>query len=92
MIVSIRHRGLKRYFTRGDASRLPANYLAKITRILTALNTATMVEQMNISGYGLHMLTGNLNGFYAVKVTGNYRIIFRFEQGDAYDVDLVDYH
>lgn len=47
---------------------------------------------MNVAGFGFHKLTGDLKGFHAVKVTGNWRIIFRFEDGDAFDVDHVDYH
>jgi len=47
---------------------------------------------MDVAGFGLHPLKGDLRGFWAVRVSGNLRIVFRFQDGDAYDVDLVDYH
>ncbi len=57
-----------------------------------ALNAATTKEDMNVPGYYMHELKGNLKNFYSVRVTGNYRIIYRFEDGDAYEVDYTDYH
>ena len=56
------------------------------------IHTATELEQIDLPAYRLHALKGDLDGFHAIDVTGNYRLIFRFEEGDAYDVDLVDYH
>jgi toxin HigB-1 len=58
----------------------------------TAREAAETVEEMNIPGYRLHSLTGNLHGYWSVRVTGNWRIVFRFENGEALDVDLDDYH
>lgn len=60
--------------------------------ILTLLDSATDVADMNFPGSGLHQLKGDLNGFWAVKVNGNYRIIFRFENEHAFDIDYIDYH
>ena len=60
--------------------------------ILTRLDAAESAQAMNQPGYGFHSLSGNLEGFYAVKVSGNYRIIFRFEGENAHDVDYIDYH
>ena len=51
-----------------------------------------MVEDMNLPGFRLHPLKGDLKGFYAVTVRANYRVIFRLEGGHVYDVDLIDYH
>lgn len=92
MIESIRHKGLKLFFTKGDASKLPAEQIPKIQYILGRLNVARQAQDMNYEGSGFHQLTGDLREFYSVKVTGNYRIIFQFRDGDAYKVDYVDYH
>ena len=92
MIVSYRHKGLELYATKGDRSKLQQNHVAKIKTILTRLDAAKSAQTMNQPGYGFHSLSGNLEGFYAVKVSGNYRIIFRFEGENAHDVDYIDYH
>ncbi len=92
MIVSFRHKGLKLYYEKGDASRLQPQHVSKIRLILTRLDAATMPEMMQVPGYNLHPLTGNLKGFWSVKVSGNYRIIFRFDNENAHDVDYLDYH
>ncbi len=92
MIASFRHRGLRKLYEKDDSRRLPAAYLGKIRRILARLDEAGDVQHMALPGFQLHPLSGNLRGFWAVSVSGNWRIIFRFEKGIAYDVDLVDYH
>lgn len=92
MIISYRHKGLELYATKGDRSKLNQNHVAKIRLILTRLDAATAPEQMNQLGYDFHALKGTLKGFYAVKVSGNWRIIFRFEGENAADLDYVDYH
>ena len=56
------------------------------------LEAAETVEEMNIPGYRLHSLTGSLHGYWSLRVTENWRIVFRFENGEALDVDLDDYH
>ena len=92
MIESFRHKGLKLLFERGDRSKLPATLTDKIERILARLDEAAEVRNMDLPGYRLHPLKGSLAGFWAVSVSGNWRIIFRFEAGRASAVDLVDYH
>ena len=92
MIINYRHKGLELYATKGDRSKLPAAHISKIRLILTRLDAASSPEQMNQVGYGFHALKGDLKGFYAVKVSGNWRIIFRFEGENATDVDYLDYH
>ena len=64
----------------------------KIERILARLDVASDHEMMNLLGLKLHRLKGDLKGFWSVWVTGNWRIIFRFSEGFACDVDLIDYH
>ena len=66
--------------------------LAKVEEILLILDAAETVEEIDLPGYRLHRLVGKLRGSYSVRVTGNWRITFRFEQGSVYDVVLVDYH
>lgn len=92
MIVRFRHKGLRRLYERGDGRLLPSRRVNKIERILARLDVATEPADMNLPGFRLHPLRGNLSGFWAVSVSGNWRIIFRFEAENVRDVDLVDYH
>lgn len=92
MIVSINHRGLKRWFYKEDPTGLTPHLVPIVDNILARLNVAEDVKALNLQGWNLHPLTGELKGFWSVKVTGNWRIIFRFEDGNVFDVKLVDYH
>lgn len=92
MIEGIRHKGLRLFYEKGDASKLQPLHVNKIRLILTRLDAASMPEEMNVPGYGLHSLTGKLKGFWSVKVDKNYRIIFRFKGENVQDVDYIDYH
>lgn len=92
MIRSIRHRGLKRLFEHDDRSRLRPDLVDKIVRLLGRLDAAVTIKDMDVQDFGLHALTGDLKGFWSVTVSRNWRIIFRFEEGDAFDVDFIDYH
>ena len=92
MIKSIKHKGLKRFWEKDDSSKLSPLQLIKIENILDRLDGATGKEDMNYPGSGFHELKGNLKGHYALTVTGNYRITFRFEEGDVFDVNYTDYH
>lgn len=92
MIESIKHRGLKRFFEKDDGSKLPPEMLPRIQLILSTLDAASDIEGMNLPTFRLHQLKGDWKGFYAVTVRANWRIVFRFEAGQALDVDFVDYH
>lgn len=92
MIGNFEHKGLNKLFQDDDRRKVPAAYREKITRILARLNEARMVQDMALPGYRLHPLKGKLAGFWSVSVSGNWRIVFRFEDGMAHDVDLIDYH
>lgn len=92
MIKSFRHKGLKRFFRKGDARGIQAQQAARIARILDLLDNATAAEQLNIPGYSLHPLKGDRQSEWAMTVSGNWRITFRFEGEDAVDVNLEDYH
>jgi proteic killer suppression protein len=92
-IRSFRHKGLRELFEDGRSRGIRADQAKRLRRLLTALNTAAVIDDMNAyPGWRLHPLTGALKGFWSISVTGNWRLIFRFEDGDAFDLDLVDYH
>jgi len=92
MIVGFRHRGLKLLYEKGDRRRVSADHADKISRILARLDEAHRPEDMDLPGFRLHGLRGDLAGFWSVSVSGNWRIIFRFDGADASDIDLIDYH
>lgn len=92
MIESFKHKGLKRLFEQGERKGLNAQHVEKIDLILGMLDVAQTIEDMSLPSFRLHPLTGNLKGFCSVTVRANWRIIFKFENGRAFDVDLVDYH
>jgi proteic killer suppression protein len=92
MIQSIRHKGLKRLFEKGEAKGIRADQLEKIENILFVLSRARKPEDMDLPGFHLHPLKGDMKGLWAVTVRANWRVTFRFEEGEACDVDLVDYH
>ena len=92
MIRNFRHRGLQRLYEQSNVSRLNPDHVRRLRLILTLLDSATKAADMNFPGSGLHALRGDLGGFYAVRVSGNWRVIFRLDNADAYDVDYLDYH
>ncbi len=92
MIRSFRHKGLERFFTKSDRRGIDARQVDRIRRILDRLDAVARPEDMNLPGYRFHSLKGERKGAYAVSVSGNWRITFRFDQGDALDVHLEDYH
>ena len=92
MVRRFRHRGLERFFRSGDASGINAQQAARLRRLLTSLNISTGPAGMNLPGYRLHRLRGDREGQWAVSVSGNWRLVFEFEDEDATSVDLVDYH
>ena len=92
MIRSIRHKALKRLHEKDDPRGLMADHVIKLGDILVRLDAAGMVEDMDLPGFRLHALKGELKGFWAVTVRSNWRVIFRFAEGEALDVDYVDYH
>lgn len=84
--------GLRRFYERGDARRLDPAHRERIREILTALETASDPQEMNSPFYRLHPLKGKYRGFWSVRVSKNWRIIFRFSGAKAVDIDLLDYH
>jgi proteic killer suppression protein len=92
VIQSFRHRGLKALYEKGDRSRLSAGMVPKIERVLTILDSAATVQELDLPGLRLHPLKGEKQEFWSVTISGNWRIIFRFVNGDAFEVELIDYH
>lgn len=92
MIRTFKHRGLKRLYERGDRSQVGGDHFDRIEDILARLDVAAVPSDLDLPGYGLHPLKGKLKRFWALKVSGNWRIVFRFKDGDAFDVNLIDYH
>lgn len=92
MIRSFRHKGLKLLYEKGDRRRVRTDQADRIERVLARLDQASEPAHMGLPGYRLHPLKGDLAGFWSVTVSGNWRVVFRFEAGHAADVDLIDYH
>jgi toxin HigB-1 len=92
VIRSIRHKGLKRLYEDDDARGVRSEHAQKLRDILTRLDAAAVLQDMDMPGFRLHSLKGALAGFWAVTVRANWRVIFRFRESDAWDVDYVDYH
>lgn len=92
MIITFKHKGLETFFLDGKKSKIKFSHLRKINLILAKLNTAVQINDMNFPGSRLHQLKGEYRGFWSVAINGNWRLIFRFEKENAYDVDYIDYH
>ena len=92
MIRSFRHKGLKRLYEDDDSRGVLAEHATKLRDILARLDAARAVEDLNLPGLRLHPLKGELKGRWSVTIRANWRVIFRFADNDAFDVDYVDYH
>ena len=92
LIRSFRHKGLERLFRDGTRRGIQPRHEERLTDILDRLNAAATVGDMDYPGSGLHPLAGPRKGHWAVRVSGNWRVVFRFASGDAHVVDYLDYH
>ena len=92
MIRSFKHKGLERFFVKGTKSGIQAKHVSKLRLILGRLNASTDPQDMNLPGLYLHQLTGDGAEIWSVRVSGNWRVTFRFAQGDAEIVNYEDYH
>jgi proteic killer suppression protein len=84
------HPALQRLYDRGDARRLPPDLVPRIRRMLTALDEATVPRHVDLPGWRLHPMKGSRSGQWSLRVSANWRLVFRFDEGEA--VDLIDYH
>lgn len=92
MIKSFAHKGLAKFFETDSTAGIQAKHEKRLRLILTALNAADDVKNLNAPTFRLHSLKGNMKGLWSMTVNGNWRVVFRFEDGDAYVVDYLDYH
>lgn len=92
MIKSFEHKGLQAFFETGNKAGIQPHHAPKLARLLALLHAAKVPEDMNVPGWRLHPLVGSLAGHYSVFVNGNWRLTFRFDDGDAVLVDYQDYH
>ncbi len=92
MIRSFKHRGLKRLYEDDDRRGIRPDLAKTVQEILTVLDDALSPQELNLPGYHLHPLKGDMKGFWSVTVRANWRVVFRFEGNDAFDVELIDYH
>ena len=92
MIKSFKHKGLRNFSESGISRGIQAAHSKKLRMQLAALDTANSIEDMNIPGYQLHPLKGNRKGIWSISVSGNWRITFKFADGNIYIIDYEDYH
>ena len=92
MIKNFKHKGLKKFFTNGDQKGINSKHASRLEERLQALHTATEIEDMDIPGWKLHGLKGSRQDQWSISVSGNWRIVFEFENGNAYIVNYEDYH
>ena len=92
MIQSFRHKGLRKLFDTGSAAGALASHAKRLRLQLSALDTAHVIDDMDIPGFGLHPLKGQMRGRWAISVNGNWRITFEFKDGNAYVLDYKDDH
>ncbi len=92
MIQNFRHRGLRRFFETGSTAGIQPQFAKRLQVILTYLDAAVGTQDMALPGFRLHPLKGRRKGVWSVWVSGNWRVTFRFENEDAFDVNLEDYH
>ncbi len=92
MIRSFRHKGIERFFHDGEKSGIDPDQASRLARILDRLDASASPLDMNLPGFKLHELKGREKGFWAVVVSGNWRVVFKFDGNDAVQVDYLDYH
>ena len=92
MILSFRHRGLRALYNGRSPKGVNPDHVRKLTRILAVLDQSSRPQDMDLPGFRLHALVGDLKGHHAVSVSSNWRVTFRFEDGHAVDVNYADYH
>ncbi len=92
MIKSFKHKGLKKYYDFGKISGIQADHRKKLKFQLIAIDTATNIDDIDLPGFDLHSLKGSRKEIWSIKVNGNWRVTFKFEDGDAYILDYEDYH
>ncbi len=92
MIKSFKHKGLSSFFATGSLGRINAQHASRLARILDRLDASRSPQDMNLTGYKMHQLSGDKKGFWSISVSGNWRVTFQFDKADVINVDYCDYH
>ncbi|WP_016957388.1 type II toxin-antitoxin system RelE/ParE family toxin [Catenovulum agarivorans] len=92
MIKSFRHKGLKKFFETGSKAGIQAKHERKLRMQLAAIDTATIIDDIDLPGYKLHQLKGDRDGIWSITVNGNWRVTFEFIDGNAFILNYEDYH
>ena len=92
MIKSFKHKGLKKLYESGSQKGINPKHSKRLRLILARLDASQQPEDMNLPGLRLHPLKGDLDGFWAVDISGNWRVVFKFHNNNVIDVDYDDYH
>ena len=92
MIKSFRHKGMRKLFETGNTTGVQASHAKRLRMQLAALETAQTVDDMDLPGFALHPLKGEMRGRWAISVNGNWRLTFEFQDGNAHVLDYEDYH
>lgn len=92
MIKNFKHKGLEKFYLRGNASKIKPDHERRLRMILARLESIHKAEDMKLPGFDFHVLRGEMKEYFSVSVNKNWRIIFRFDGADVYDVDYLDYH
>ena len=92
MILSFKHKGLKKYYEMGSTAGIQAKHAKKLRLMLAALDSARIIDDMDLPGFSLHPLKGERSGIWSISISGNWRVTFKFEEGNAQIVNYEDYH
>lgn len=92
MIKTFKHKGLKSFYELGSVAGIQVKHASKLRMQLAAIDTAQVIEDIDLPGFRLHPLKGNRQGIYSITVNGNWRITFEFKDGNAYILNYEDYH
>lgn len=92
MIINFKHKGLEQFFLKGKSAKINPKHVIKLRLIIAKLHTSMDIKDMGFPGSNLHSLKGDKKDYWSVSVNGNWRVIFRFKNENAYDVDYIDYH
>lgn len=92
MIKTFKHKGLKKFFETGSKAGIQANHERRLRMQLAAIDTASVVEDIDLPGFKLHQLKGNRDDVWSITVNGNWRVTFEFKDGNAYILNYEDYH
>lgn len=92
MIKSFKHKGLKKFFETGSIAGIQAKHERKLRMQLAAIDTASDIDDVDLPGYQLHSLKGDRTGIYSISVNGNWRVTFKFSEGNAYIINYEDCH